>query len=198
MPTPKTIEVSEEQFLAGQQVSNFVKTAMGNPKARKLLNEVQKIVDPTVVVPKDYQDEVLEEVNKVKAETQVLADQIKKDKEDREAADRLQKFQASWLSAKNSLASSGYTQEAITEIEKLAQEKGIPDLDVAAAYFDRLHPPAEPVQSGGIGSWDLFQPNTEEKGFVTKMLESHGQDEGALRQEINAALAEVRGQRRAA
>lgn len=198
MAEKKTIEVSEEQFLAGQQVSNFVKAALGNPKSRKLLQEAQKIVDPTAVVPKDYQDEVLEEVAKERQARLDLEAKIQKDKEDREAAERLRTFQDTWLKGKERLSSQGYTAEAITEIEKLAQEKGVADLDIAAAYFDRLHPPAEPVQTSGAGSWDLFQPTKEEKGFVAKMLESHGTDEQALRQEINDALAEARGVRRAA
>ena len=139
----------------------------------------------------------MSEIEKLRAE---MAEDRKARAEEKAAAEaeaKTKAFVESWEGAKRRLQTeNGYTAEGIAAIEKLAQERGIADIDAAAALFDRLNPPPEPVSSPGMGSWGFFEPGSTETDYVSKMMQSKGTDEVALRNEVASALAEVRGGRR--
>ena len=59
--------------------------------------------------------------------------------------DRLSEFSSGWERQRRTLRDGGWREEGITAVEKLAQERGIPDLEVAAAFFEKQNPPAQPV-----------------------------------------------------
>jgi hypothetical protein len=194
----KTVEVDETQFLAMRNSVNRLAKVISNPKARKLVQDAEKLVFPDTVTPQDYQNEVLEEVNKTKDELAAIKKQMADDKAAADETKRISEFADKWAAQKKALVGS-YTVEGISEIEKLATERGIPDLEAASALFDKLHP-AEPVSGGNIGSggWDLFEPATEgQETYINKLLQSRGEDEQAVNSEARKVLAEIRGQRAA-
>lgn len=200
----KTIEVDEAQYLAQQQTVQALSQIVANPKAKKLLLEAQKVVNPNITIPQDYQDEVRTEFEaKLKKQSDEF-EAFKKAQEEKEAKDKEEAakraFVDNWESAKGRLRGQGYQDEGIAAIEKLAQERGIPDLEAAAALFDRLNPPATPIQSGrGYGSMNLFEPPEDKSQAeqMKKLLESRGEDESTLNQMISSALRDHRSARAA-
>lgn len=208
-----TREVDETDFLASQATIRAVNGMLANPKAKNLLLQARKIADPTVVLPElDVANSIEAGLASVHAElaqerTQRAAD-LKADREARLAeraerdaeretqrqTDAIAKFRADWERQKAALRSEGWRDEGIAAIEKHAEERGIADLEIAAAHWEKLHPPSEPVQPNGAGSWGFMEGNPEDDKFVKAMLESRGDDEAALNTEVNAALRDFRQQ----
>lgn len=188
------IEVEEADLLASRQLSTLVGKMMQNPKARRKVLEARKEVEPEAVIPElDAARPVESAVAEVSAKFDKFVEAQEKRDAEREAEAKRRAFQDEWNEKREGLRASGYTDAGITAIEKLAEEKGIPDLEVAAAYFDRLNPPAMPVQSSGLGMFGIGEPQKDDSGLVKKLMDSKGEDEGALRELIGEALTEVRG-----
>ncbi len=189
------IEVEESDLLANAQVVKAVNMMLANPEARRRVLEAQKIIAPNLPIPeldapKPYEAKInelqkrFEDAERVRAEEKAAA----------EAASKTNAFKSKWEESKQQLRQNGYTAEGVAAIEKLAEERGIPDLEAASALFDKLHPPATVAQPNGhTGAWDLFAPPAEEDKNMQKLLESRGDDNMVLNSMINGALAEVRG-----
>lgn len=187
-------EIEETEFLANQNVVRAVQKMMADPKARRMVQQAQKIVDPSIVIPElDAAAPIEASLAEERTARLALEARMDKDAADRATAEKMKAFEASWNARKASLAKQGYTDEGIVAIEKLAEERGIADLDAAAALFDRLHPPAEPVESAGFGGFNMFEStNGGENEDFKKLIEAQGDDPQAERNMINAALNEVR------
>ncbi len=211
------VEVDESDFLASQATIRAVNGMLANPEARKLLLQARKKADPSVAIPEiDAAAPIQSSVDAFKtemaaalaAEREARAADLKSEREalaamraEREAEKEAAKqaaliadFQNNWNRQKAQLRADGWRDEGIEAIEKHAQERGIADLEIAAAHWEKLHPPAEPVTPNGSGSWGFMEGNDENDKFVKAMIESRGEDEAALQTEINAALKDFRSQ----
>jgi len=189
------VQVEETELANLRAVADFVSKGLSNKEARKLLLQARKAVDPNAVIPEiDAAAPVLSQVEELRS----LVSEQKKLMEQEAAAraeeKQLAEFRSNWDRQKAALRNAGWRDEGIAEVEKHAQERGIGDLEIAAAHWEKLHPPAEPVQPSGSGSWGFFDQPGEDDKFVKAMMESHGEDESALNAEINATLREVRSQ----
>ena len=188
-------EVDESEFLNAQAVVTAVNKMMGDKDARKLLLQARKKSDPSAVIPElDAAEPVNAQVNEIRA---MLAEEKaarEAEKAERAQAAQVAEFTRSWERQKNTLRQAGWRDDGIDAIEKMAQDRGIPDLEAAAALFEKLHPPAEPVQPNGHGSWGFFDGNAEDDTFIKSMIASKGDDEGALDREIKATLKDFRSQ----
>jgi len=194
-----TREVDEQEYLASVGVVQAVQSMLKHPEARKLVLKAQKTVNPNAVIPEiDAAAPLANELAGVTKRLDDIAASIAADKAARDAEAKVNEFATAWGKQKAKLRDAGYYDDAIEAIEKLAQERGIPDLEAAAALHEKLHPPASPASPSGFGTWNFLEPTEKEGEFTKKLLETKGDDDGALRSEINKALADVRGQRRAA
>lgn len=193
------IEIEEADLLANQGVVNTVKAMLGNPEARKLVLKAQKIVKPDAVIPEiDAAVPFQTELEKMREESRALTKRLDDEKAEREARGKIDEFTTAWENQKSGLRREGYLTETIDEIEKLAKERGIPDLEAAAALHTKLHPPAEPASPSGFGSFNFFEPSEKEGEDMKKLLETRGESEGVLNTMIQKGLADVRGTRRTA
>lgn len=189
-----TREVDEAEFLTAQGVVQAVNKMLSNPKTRGRLLQLRKETDPNVVIPE------LDAAAPLNSEMAEIKKAFAEDRAER-AADRAERelqattaaLQSTWNRQKDTLRSQGWREEGISAIEKHAQERGISDLEIAAAHWEKINPPAEPAQSSG-SSWGFFDQQTEDDKFVPAMLASRGDDEAALNAEISAALRDFRTQ----
>lgn len=205
------VEVEESEFLATKATIDAVTGMLANPAARRLLLQARKTAAPNAPIPElDIQAPVgaaLNEFqNQIAAERKALADQRAAEKAERDAekaeraaekeraeqARMIADFEANWTRQKASLRDQGWRDEGIEEIVKHAESRGIADLEIAAAHWEKLHPPPEPVTPNGSGSWGFMENNPAEDKFVQAMIASRGEDEGALQAEINASLRDFR------
>lgn len=201
----KTIEVDEAQFLANQGLAQRVQKMLANPKSREMVQRALKVVEPETPIPE------LDAAEPLKAGLDEIRKELAAEREARAEADRKREEESKLgtirqqrESQKKKLMSregGNYSAEAIAEIEKISETEGLLNLEHAALIFDKMHPPADMVSTSSTGGWGFFEPppeSDESAKFFKDMLESKGENESALNREIGAALAESRGQRRAA
>jgi hypothetical protein len=208
-----TREIDESEFLASQATIRAVNGMLANPASRKLLLQARKTADPNAVIPEIDAaapiNSTLEEIRAaMAAEKQAAADERAAAKAEREAekqaraeekeaekqAKMIADFEANWTRQKAALRQEGWRDEGIDEIVAHAEKNGIADLEIAAAHWEKLHPPSEPVQPNSTGSWGFMDNIPDDDKFVKAMIASKGEDEGALNAEINSALKDFRSQ----
>lgn len=189
------VEIDEAELLANRQVVAAVNQMMGNPKSRQLLLHARKTADPSASVPEvDAMAPVAGALDNFRKE---LAEERKARAEEREAEAtqrRLEQATREVEGVKSRLRAAGWTADGIAAVEKMAEERGTFDLEATAALHEKLNPPPPPAEPNGMGSWGFFEGADQEGGdkFVKSMLESGGDDEGALSREIQAALRDHR------
>ena len=189
------IEVDETEFLNNKKLSELVGKMLKNPEARRRVLEAQKIISPETAIPeldaaKPVQDAVAALGDKFdKALAEIKAE---RDKEKEDA--RLITLQNRWRSGQDFLREHGYNDEGIKKVEELMEARGIASHEDAAKIFEFDNPPPPPATPGS-GSFNLFDVQDKTDDFK-ELLASKGNSESVLRKMTDAAIAEVRGQRR--
>ena len=191
------VQVEETEFLANKQLAQAYQAMLNNPKSRDLLEKAIKVINPQAATPiTDAKSEVLAIVEEERKERLALQKRIDDEAEARKAADAMNQFRNKWQSDLARIRDAkGYTAEGVAAVEKLAEERGITDLDAASALFDQLHPPAAPLDNAGIGgfnAFNMFEPTQTDDADFKKLLESKGDDGAALNAMIGSALKESR------
>lgn len=186
----------EAELLASRNVVSTVNAMLANKEARKLLLRARKITDPNASIPEiDAAEPVKTELDAMKKLLDEDRETRRQEREEQAQAQAMARAELAVGQQRDRLRAAGWRDEGIAEIEKFATEHGVPDLEIAASHWEKLHPPAEPATPNGSGSWNFFDDQTAEndKKFVESMINTKGEDEGALNAEIRAALTEVRG-----
>ncbi len=73
------------------------------------------------------------------------------------------------------------------------EDKGILDADIAAAYFEKQHPPQAPVTPGGSGAWNFMDMPADGDADLKKLVETKGESEQLIQKMAIDALNDVRG-----
>ncbi len=191
-----TIEVDELEHQNQQQLTRLYGSMMQDPKSRELLTKAAKIVNPKAVTPElDAKEEVYAEIRARDEKIDALTARLDADKAEREQATQLQTFQQSWEQKRGSLRKLGYTDDGIEKIEQLAQERGIVDLEAAAALFDRMNPPQQVTPSSGFAPFDTFNPSDRDNENFKALMEAKGDDPMVENKMIREALDDYRSGR---
>ena len=141
-------EVADDQLVVFQNAMRLLEGMNKNPEAKRSLEKAIKVLHPEVETEEEIAARMtqpgLEKVEGVAAKLQERLDAF-----DKREADLKEREQVAQLeSAVGRLRSAGYTDEGLEQIKKLAVERSIPDLEAAAALFDKQNPPAAPQQPG--------------------------------------------------
>lgn len=187
------VEIDESELNSHRQVTQAMQNLLNNPKTRRKILEAQKELNPNMVIPE------LDAAEPLRAEYKSLSDQIasmakiiEDDKAAREQEKTLSKLQKQWDSGRGKLRAAGYTDEGLAEVEKFMEEKGVADHEVAAAAYERLHPPVEPVRPVGGNRFDMLDARESSSDSMKALLENPD-NEHALGSVINETLRSVRG-----
>jgi hypothetical protein len=193
----KLVEIDEEQLLRDKNLRAQVERIMGNPDARLLVEQAAKLVDPNAKTPTLDQKKIVEEpVSKLEAKMDAFIAAQNKDREEREAKAKREEIHNQVTSGLARLRAAGWTDDGVKGVEKLMEEKGLLDVDIAAAFFEKQHPPQAPIKSGGTGAWNFLDQAPEGDVDLKKLVENRGQSEGLIDKMAMDALAEIRGQSR--
>jgi hypothetical protein len=194
------VEVDEAQYLANLNVVKAVDAMLKHPEARKLVLTAQKKVNPNASIPEiDAAAPIESAVGAVRKEFEDFKAAQAKKEDEAETKRRTDAFSAEWARQKKEIADQrGLTEEGLKMIEDHATKEGIPNFRAAANDWFSLHPPSEPAQPVGFGSFNFFEPTEKEGEDMKKLLETRGEAEGVLNSMVGKALGEVRGSRRAA
>lgn len=187
------IEIDEGELTAHRRVTEAMNRLLNDPRTRRKVLEAQKTLDPNVSIPElDAHEPIRGELGEVKTALADIAKQFADDRAEREARESRAQLQSRWDAGRGKLRANGYTDEGLAEVEKFMESHGVADHTVAAAAYERLHPPVEPVRSTGGNRFDLFDAETR-GGDEMKALFNNPDDAMALDGLINDTLRQVRG-----
>jgi len=137
-----------------------------------------------------------EPIQEVKKQLSEFMEAQKTEKADREKAEKLAKLNSDFESGRKSLKSQKWTDDGIKKLEEFMEQKGILDHEIAAAAFEKLHPPQTPVVPGGNGSWNFFDAPVDGDADIKKLIESKGENTALVDKMAHEAIMETRGQTR--
>jgi len=187
------VEIDQAQLEAHQKVTNELNRLLANPKTRRMVLEAKKVLDPDALIPElDATEAVRGEVSDLTKRFEAMAAKLEEAENKREQREKMAQLQGTWEKGRSKLRASGYTDEGLAEVEKFMEEKGVADHEVAAAAFERMHPPAEPVRSTGSNRFDLFSADDRTSEHMQKLF-SNPDDPMALDSLVNDTLRQVRG-----
>ena len=190
-----TVELSEEELAALPDMRRVFQVASQlskNEKARALMQEAVLIGAPDHAGPEArIRAELAEREVARDQKVDDFIDEIRKEREERKNSENEQRLRAMWEEGKGKAINAGYTGEALQNLEKFMEEKGIADHEVAISHFERLHPPPPPAATGG-SHWNFFDQDKTDQGIDLKPL-LDGNDDAFLANALPAALREARG-----
>lgn len=193
----KIVEVDEVELQRSSAARKILEQLAANPQARKKLAEAQKIINPDDPWVKGIEADPNEQ--RIAALQKELED-FKKSQEERETKKdtetKVAKFAQQREQGIGALRRDGWTDEGIKGVEKIMDEQGILDPAIAAAYFEKMHPPAAPISPTTGSSWNFLDMPKDGADDLKKLIESRGDDDALLNKLVNEALTEVRGQPR--
>ena len=190
------IEVDEEELVRNQKLRNTLAAMTKHPKAALLVEEAYKLVEPNAVTPAlDAHKAQNEPIQAVQKQLSEFLEAQKAEKAEREKNEKLARLNADFDAGRKSLKGQKWTDDGIKKLEEFMEQKGILDHEIAAAAFEKLHPPQTPVTPNGSGSWNFLDVPKEGDDDIKALIASRGENEGLLRKMSNEALMEVRNTR---
>lgn len=192
-----TVEVEEEQLRADAALRATVTKIMRDPKAKLLVQQAHRMVDATAIAPElDQQGAIAQPIEDVRKEFNDFKKSIEAKDAENDKNAKLARIQGDIDAGKERLRRAGWTEEGIKGVEAVMNDKGIIDIDIAAAYFEKQHPPQSPVTPGGSGAWNFMELNAEGDDDLKKLIETKGENTPLVDKMARDALNEVRGQSR--
>ena len=191
------VEVDESQWTALRGIAGTVEKMLANPKTRRKILEAQKEVNPNVAIPE------IDEVNRGMeryAELQAKIDEQNKklvDWESKQAErERRLELEGRWRGGQGKLRKAGWTDEGITAVEKLMEDRCIADHEAAAALYEKMNPPqvSSPISPSG-SRFDLFAAKSAPVNEDAMKALMAGNDEAYLSMVIPKTLNDVRSGR---
>jgi hypothetical protein len=198
MPRIVTREVDEDQLAADATLRARVQKLLAHPEAGKLIEAANKLVDPNAPTPRLDADKTKQDLAKtVTEELAALRKEREDEKAERERQSKLDQLGNSIQTGLAGLRRQGWTDEGIAAVQKIMEEKGITDPEIAAAYHEKLHPPMTPGAPGAGGAWNFMEPSTQDNDDLKKLIETKGENVPLLDKMVRDALVDVRGQNHA-
>src|SRR6266851_4064959 len=198
---PKTVEIDEGEYNQMIALRNVASKIVADPKARRKLEEAQKLIDPNAATPMLDQDRLANEpLNVMKGELSAEIAALKKEREDEKREQTLASIADKQTKAFARLKNENrYTEEGIEAVRKVMEAKGLLDVDDAVAIFERANPPAVPATPGGgmTGtSWGFADVNDKSDELIKQLIASKGENDYVTNQMTTAALQDFRAGKR--
>lgn len=190
------VEIDEEEVRQNRQLRGVVTKLLANPKAKLLVQRAQKMVDPGAITPElDQQGAIEEPVSEMQKRLDAMEKQLKDRDSEAEKTATLSSLSSKIEAGITKLRQDGWTDDGIAGVRKLMDEKGLIDPEIAAAYFEKQHPPQQVAQPSGSGAWNFMEQAPDAASDLKALIENKG--EGLVVDKLaREALNEVRGQSR--
>lgn len=123
-----------------------------DPKTRREAEKLVKVHRPDFTTTDDVAAPYIEQISSLEKKLDEYITGEKHRKQDTEADAAFER-----------LRKTGYTDEGIDKIKNLMKERTIPDVEAAAALFDKLNPPASPAPPSGFegSAWNIGDSKDE-------------------------------------
>lgn len=189
------VEVDEDELVRSRKLRDVVAKIYSSPKAKLLLQQAHKEVDPEAQTPDlDAQKPIDDAISGIKQELTSFINESKKEKQEREEKERLDALNNQVNSGLAALKRQRWTEEGLKGVRELMDKHGILDAEIAASYYEKLHPPATPAMPGGTGAWNFLEMPAEDDVDLKKLIETKGESAPLLDKMVRETLAEMRGQ----
>ena len=189
-----TIEIDEGEFANLKRIRETVAKIAAVPEGKKLMQKAHKLVDPNAVTPDLDEDE-----KKIAAQTEWqkkfedLQSKIDAKDAEREKNEKLASLNSKMESGRRALRDAGWTKEGIEGVEKLMEDKGILDHEIAAAFIEKQNPPQEVMSPRAFGGFNFVEQPKDEDAFLKALLDSKGDDDNAVLRTAVDAVSDLRG-----
>ena len=189
-----TIEIDEGEFANLKRIRETVAKIAAVPEGKKLMQKAHKLVDPNAVTPDLDEDE-----KKIAAQTEWqkkfedLQSKIDAKDAEREKNEKLASLNSKMESGRRALRDAGWTKEGIEGVEKLMEDKGILDHEIAAAFIEKQNPPQEVMSPRAFGGFNFVEQPKDEDAFLKALLDSKGDDDNAVLRAAADAVSDLRG-----
>lgn len=171
-----------------------IQSLWSNPKAKKKILEAYKEHDPSAKIPElEIEEAARAPVMALEQTVKDLQKQMADDKAEREKEAKLNTLSTSVEKGRQKLRAEGWTDEGIAAVDKLMEERGILDVEMAAAYYEKQNPPQAPANPRGVGAWNFVEQVQDNEADLKKLLESKGGNESLSDKMARDALNEFRG-----
>ena len=190
------VEVDEVELLRLRKQDQTVQHIWGNPKARRKIQEAVKEADPNMRIPElEIEEAAKAPVMALEKTVADLQKQIADDKAEREKNDKLNALNHSVETGFGKLRKSGWTDDGLVEVKKLMEERGIIDPEIAAAYYEKQHPPQVPATPSGVGTWNFTDAADDTDAYSKALMASKNaaENDSLVMREAGKALQEIRG-----
>jgi hypothetical protein len=179
---PREVTDEEYTFLQGRrQVADFVESIYNDPQLNREAKALIKKKYPNLQIPDyDLESKMDRRFDEEQQKRETVEKKKREDDED-----------AKWRSDRERTQKQyGFTDEAMTRLEKMMVEKRIGDYDVAASYMASKEPPSasEPFDNS---RWD----HGKQQGFAEIAKDPEGWGRGEILKAIHADQQTQRGQR---
>ena len=190
-------ELTEVEIQRLQTQDRTLHSLMGNPKAKKKILEAYKAANPEASIPElELEEAAKAPVMALEKDIAELKKQLADEKAENEKNTKLAQLSGSIEAGITKLRQAGWLDENITELRKTMEERGILDVDIAAAYYEKQHPPQEVATPRGSGGWNFIENVQDGEKDLQKLLETKGSSEVLADKMARDALNEFRGAQR--
>jgi sortase (surface protein transpeptidase) len=176
------VEIDENTLVAQTAMVKIFNDLQNNPKTRETFFRAVKTVRPDLSIP---EIDTSDPINAKIAELDERYAKFERAQEEQAAlaAQRSQEneFITNWNKQKQALLAQGYYPEGVTEIEAFAQKHQIPNLEAAAALYEKQNPPTLSAPRGGLST---FSDKTDSGDYVKKLMEAAGNNGGRIHDNI--------------
>ncbi len=188
------IEIDETEYAELSRVANVAKLIGGNPQAREMLQQAVALAAPDHAGPEiRIRQEVAERLGGIEKTIGDFISAQQTEKAERRADDERRALENRWTASRGRARQAGYTEEGLQQLEDFMEKNGVADHELAIPAFERLHPPPEPVMSGG-SRWNFFDQTEADGGdAILKSFMDTDNDEAFLGAMVPRALKDVRG-----
>ena len=185
------IEIDEAEYNRLATLHGIATKIVGNPAARKRLEEAHKLVDPNAQTPLLDQERLqAEPVNTLKTELSAEIAALRKEREDEKRDAALARIASDQERGFNRLRAQRYTDEGIDSIRKFMETKGLIDVDDAVTLWEKQHPPQTPSTPSGAGmtgaSWGFTDTDANTDKSIQELLANRGEGNTVDRMAMSA------------
>ena len=187
-------EIDEVELMRLRKQDATVHALMANPKSKRKIFEAYKEHDPNARIPElEMEAAARQPVEALEKTVSDLQKQIADDKAEREKSAKLASLSGNIEQGKAKLRREGWTDEGIADVEKVMDERGIIDVEIAAAFYEKQNPPQLPATPRGTGGWNFVDQVQDGEADLKKLIETRGASETLADKMARDALNEIRG-----
>lgn len=193
------VELDEVELQRLRKQDQTVHALMANPKAKRKILEAYKDAVPDAKIPELEMEEAAKApVMELQKQVSDLQKKIDDDKAEREKEAKLAALNGSVESGMAKLRRAGWTDDGLAEVRKLMDERGIIDPEIAAAYYEKQHPPQAPATPSGVGGWNFMEPPADDDAYVKALTadKTAAENDQLVMREASKTLQEFRGAQR--